>query len=217
MKYFLYFLGFVAIVLLVWSVGYSIYQGYFLEKPVYEVVEEKNGYEIRQYESYIVAKVEVERDGQDGLNEGFVILADYIFGNNTSANENLSEEIKMTSPVLSSTENSEEIKMTSPVSSEVVDGKKYVSFVMPSKYTLETLPVPNDDRVELERVDTPLFAVKTVRGRSTDQKMKEAKQELITELQESDYMIGETSFAYYDPPLTPWFLKRSEVLVRVSN
>jgi hypothetical protein len=174
-----------------------------------------------------------------------MVLADYIFGNNTSVETGESEGISMTSPVIDNekiemtapvinTESSEEISMTSPVldsnSSESIsmtspvgdtkeDGKRFVSFVMPSKYTMENLPRPNNPKVIIEEVERPRFAVTTVRGSSADRKLERALQKMRDELRKETIPFDESeySFAYYDPPLTPWFLKRNEVLVEINE
>ena len=66
----------------VWSVGTYLYEKH-LERPSYSVIEKHRGYELRLYESYIVAETEVSGGYERASNAGFGILAGYIFGNNT--------------------------------------------------------------------------------------------------------------------------------------
>ena len=48
--------------------------------------------------------------------------------------------------------------MTAPVNLEKTGGKYRITFLMPSRYTLETLPEPLDSRVELKEVPSRLMA-----------------------------------------------------------
>ncbi len=122
-------------VLGLWTIGSHIAVR-SLEEPSYIVLEKRDGYEIRQYDSYIVAETEITSTYNQALNGGFSRIADYIFGNNTSKTS-----IAMTAPVLETT--SEKIAMTVPVTTTIGESQtRNVSFVLPSKYTLDTLPAP---------------------------------------------------------------------------
>lgn len=82
-----------AIVLIIWIVwSYLVVRN--LEEPQYTVVSSNWGYEVREYEPYIVAKVEVWWTQDEALNSGFWLLAWYIFGWNKS-----NDSIAMTAPV----------------------------------------------------------------------------------------------------------------------
>ena len=99
-----------------------------IESPKYKVIERDNKFEIREYEKYIVAEVDVEAGYNAALNTGFGILAGYIFGGNSAR-----ASIAMTAPV---TEKPEKIPMTKPVSAYHKQDQVYtISFSMPSKYT----------------------------------------------------------------------------------
>lgn len=95
-----------------------------IEEPTYTVVEKRDGYEIRDYSAYIVAEVEVTGSRNEGLNQGFRLLADYIFGNNTK-----STPIAMTAPVAESV--SEPVAMTAPVMEQGSGDMRRVTFSMP--------------------------------------------------------------------------------------
>lgn len=102
-----------------------------IEQPTYRVVEQRDNLEIRQYDPYIVAETRVEGAFDDAGNEGFTRLLRYITGANRSR-----AEISMTAPV-----------------AQVGDGAgHWVSFMMPSQFTLETLPQPSDARIRLRAV-----------------------------------------------------------------
>jgi hypothetical protein len=145
-------IGIVVLVLL-WTLGsYLVVRT--IEKPAYTIVEHRDGYEVREYGTYIVAETTVSGDRQKAVTSGFQIIADYIFGNNVSK-----KGIAMTAPVLES-QASEKISMTSPVlSTESTAGDRTIAFVLPSEYTLETLPVPNNTAVTLREVPAHTVAV----------------------------------------------------------
>lgn len=229
MKYIGIGVGVVVVILLIWTI---IYMGYNskLEKPNYQITDQYDGFEIREYDDYIVAKVKVDQEGRRGLNQGFTVIADFIFGNNTSGNtsesiamtspvidENESQQISMTSPVIDEI-TSEEISMTTPVNDERGTGERYISFVMPSKYTMENLPKPNNDDVIIEEVKGLRVATKIVKGSSNLDRMNEKLAELRIELNDEriEFVEDNHSFAFYDPPLTPVFLKRNEVMIKLK-
>jgi len=83
-----------------------------IESPKYKVISKEDRFEIREYEEYILAEVEIGGDYDHAINAGFRILADFIFGNNKKR-----ARIQMTAPVTETTaDQSEKIEMTAPVS-----------------------------------------------------------------------------------------------------
>ena len=106
-----------------------------VEQLKYTVVEKKEKYEIRKYEKYIEAKVEVDGLGRQALGDGFRILANYIFGGNLG-----NKQVAMTAPVLVGQKlDGEKVAMTAPVLAKEEGGKTEVVFSMPSKYS----PLPS--------------------------------------------------------------------------
>jgi CRISPR/Cas system CMR-associated protein Cmr1 (group 7 of RAMP superfamily) len=152
-----------------------------IESPAYTVEKREGDIEIRIYDDYIVAQVDVEADYDSALNKGFRILANYIFGANhkksnikmtvpvTGENLSDSEKIPMTVPVTEE-ETSEKISMTAPVTSEEKQERHVyrISFTMPSKYTMETLPVPDDDKIKLKEMKNIRTAVIKFSGRAKE-------------------------------------------------
>jgi hypothetical protein len=187
-----------------------------IEEAKYTVLERQGDFELRQYEPQIVAETFVEGKFQDVGNEGFRRLYDYISGKNRKR-----EGIPMTAPV-SQEAASEKIPMTAPVNQEKVSGKWRITFVMPSQYTLETLPEPEDSRVLLSKVPGQLMAALSYSGIWSlgrylgryEEKEKRLK-ELIQ--QKGLKIVGEPVFARYNPPFMPWFLRRNEVLIPVAR
>lgn len=189
-----------------------------LEQPKYAIIEKNGDFELRQYEPHIVAETLVEGDFNDVGNEGFRRLAGYIFGNNRKK-----ETISMTAPVSQETapvsrKISEKIAMTAPVSQESKDGMWRITFLMPSEYTLETLPEPLNPSVVLQEVPGALMAALTYSGTWSQERYEKKKARLNSLLQQRGlHPVGEPVFARYNPPFTPWFLRRNEVLIPVEQ
>ena len=128
-----------------------------IEEPKYTVIEKSGAFELRAYSPKIVAETLVSGPLDKASSAGFKLIADYIFGNNTSRTGG-NEKISMTAPVTMEPK-SEKISMTAPVSMEQTGGQWRVRFVMPSQYTLDTLPKPNNPAVTLREVPASNYAV----------------------------------------------------------
>lgn len=196
--------------MLLW-IAYSYFTSRVSE-PSFKVVKQSNGYTIRKYEDYIVAKVKVNGPYEKSMNEGFRILAGYIFGANTSK-----ASIKMTAPVVEENK-SESISMTAPVIEENSSNEeRIVSFVMPKQYTLATLPFPNDQRIKFEQIPSHYAAVLTYSWYNTDQRVKEKKAELLNLLsQDAIPALSVPQGARFNPPWTIPFMLRNEVMVKID-
>jgi effector-binding domain-containing protein len=113
---------------------------------------------------------------------------------------------------------SEKIAMTAPVTMEQGAADTWrVHFVMPSQYTLATLPKPVNPNVKLREVSAQKMAVIRFSGFSTDEKVKAKTEELNQWIaKEGLKIVGVPQFARYNPPITPPFMRRSEVLIAVE-
>jgi effector-binding domain-containing protein len=198
-------------IIILWSVW-----GYFssrVENTSYSVLESKNNYEIRLYPEHIVAQTVVKGSYKEALNQGFTIIAKYIFGGNTKK-----ESIAMTSPVVEKSSKSESIAMTSPVMATVEGEYHTIAFGMPRTYTLETLPIPNDDRIEIVTIPEKKMAAIRFSWIRTDAYVQAKKQELLDLLKKDNItMVGEVQYAGYNAPWTPPWMTRNEVLVEVVS
>jgi len=125
-----------------------------IEQPSYEVVTQKDGYEIRTYAPLLVAETTIKDSSRSSLNKGFKVLADYIFGNNIKVNGDGEEKLAMTAPVF--------------VDDVDPEGESIMSFVMPSTYTKETLPLPNNPAVRIIEKPERTLAVLTFSWWRTD-------------------------------------------------
>ena len=181
------------------------------EQPDYKVIKSKGKIEIRDYPSIILAEVEVFGERKQAIREGFKILADYIFGNNIS-----SQKMEMKTQVVS--EISEKINMTAPVMQEQDGDKWKVRFVMPKKYSLETLPKPNSKEVVLIQLAAKRFAVIRFSGLADDENIQRYTDELKGYiLAENLKPIGGVLLAFYNPPWTLPFLRRNEVMIEIKD
>jgi SOUL heme-binding protein len=207
-----YILGAVVAAVLLWTIGsYLVIRN--IEEPSYSVLEKKDGYEIRQYAPYILAQTTVSGDYDEATGKGFRIIADYIFGNNTKK-----ESIAMTTPVLESQGVSEKISMTTPVlESAGENNERTIAFVLPSKYTLETLPTPNNTAVTF--VEVPSRKVVALRFTwYASAKRMERKKALLESYLKRDTITatGGAETARYNPPLSMPLLLRNEVLIPIE-
>lgn len=180
------------------------------ETPNYSVIEKRNDIELRLYPAYIKAEVSIgDTSYQKAVFKGFGILADYIFGNNIKT-----EKIAMTSPVQVS--QSQKIAMTKPVTIRG-DGNYTVAFIMPSEFSLDTLPKPKNEAVQFSSMPTHTMAVIRYAGYFQGTKINKAKQRLKTWLEkEGIETSGDFIVAGYNPPWVPWFLARNEIMVEVK-
>ena len=186
--------------------------GMAIEEAKYKVLEREGDFELRQYQPHIVAETLVEGDFQEVGNEGFRRLYDYISGKNRKQ-----QTIPMTAPV-SQEASSEKIPMTAPVNQEQVGGKWRITFLMPSQYTLETLPEPADPRVQLTKVPGLLMAALSYSGTWSRGRYEDKEKRLKELIRQKGLKIeGEPIFARYNPPFMPWFLRRNEVLIPVAR
>ena len=184
-----------------------------LEEPKYSVLKEYENFEIRNYASYLVAEVDIEGSYNKSGNEAFRILAGYIFGDNQS-----SMKMNMTAPVESEAiQPSERMNMTAPVfSNKNINGYTY-RFVMESKYTQETLPVPNNSKIRITEIKNRVMAVIGFSGRWSQKNFEKHEQILVNDLKNEGIGIAsEAIYARYNAPFTPWFLRRNEIMYEID-
>lgn len=189
------------------------------EEPKFELLRKEDNVEIRRYVPVIVAETSVDGDMDSASSRGFQLIAGYIFGNN--------ERIAMTVPVVAEAQdNAEKIAMTAPVSIEPQDdeGNRMagaqrwkIHFVMPSQYTLATLPKPLNTQVKLREIPAKTFAVLTYSGLNTESSAQEKTGELLNWLTTQKIeAVGKPQLARYNPPWTLPFLRRNEILQEIK-
>ena len=186
-----------------------------IEEPKFMLLEKDQAFELRSYEPKLIAEVEVDGDMRDASSKGFRLIADFIFGNNTSQ-AGKPEKISMTAPV-SVEPRAEKVSMTAPVGVQQANNGWKVYFVMPSQYNLDTLPRPNNPLVIIKQVPSQKFAVIRFSGLVDEEKMAKKVAELKQWAENKKLrMLGSPELARYNPPWTLPFLRRNEVLVEVE-
>ena len=182
-----------------------------VEQPKYTLAERSGNIEIRDYAPMIAAETKVTGDRREAIGDGFRIIADYIFGNNTA-----SKKVPMTAPVTQ--QGSEKIAMTAPVTQQG-DGKSWrVAFIMPSEYTMDTLPKPNNPAVELKEVPAKRFGVIHFSGMGDQGSLDRHTEELQAFLEARNLtFLSPPTYAFYNPPWTLPFMRRNEVLIEIAG
>ena len=182
-----------------------------VEKPDYKVVQSEQNIEIRQYKPMIIAEVEVDGKREDAIRDGFRLLADYIFGNNT-----VEKSISMTTPVQQ--KENQKIAMTTPVQQKLAGKSWQISFVMPSKYSMDSLPMPNNNRVRLKEILTKKFVVIEFSGTNSNENVTEHENQLMNYIEANQIkIIGSTKYAFYNAPWTLPILRRNEVMIEIKQ
>lgn len=171
----------------------------FLEQPKYTVIKKENNFEIRRYAKILTSSVKVEGDQYYALRKGFQPLVRYI-----GAKERNSEKISMTAPVIQSV-NEENEKWT-------------ISFAMPSKYSLDNLPQPENNNIYFQEIEPSLAAVIRFNGKA-DEKLLTLKTDILMRWIESKSYVklSRPKFLFYNDPTTPGFLRRNEVMILVEK
>ena len=169
-----------------------------IETPEYNLLDSEDRFELREYESFLVAKTIVENDYKEATVAGFRKIANYIFGGNKSQ-----LSIAMTAPVIANVPN---------------DKRTYdIIFVMPKKHTLSSLPTPNDNKVKIETHNLGKTAVVKFGGWATKSRTEYYKKELEEFLRKKQYIAKDVFLvAQYN---SPWALppfRKNEILISVE-
>ncbi|BCI53537.1 heme-binding protein [Mycolicibacterium litorale] len=176
------------------------------EEPPHTTQRLSDSVEIRRYQQRIAAETTVSADEESARNEGFRRLAGYIFGSNHG-----DTEIAMTAPVAQ--QRGTTIAMTAPVAQSSGGGGDWtIRFFMPSRWTMDTLPTPNDDRVRLTVTPAETVAVLRFSG----DRGGPAVARRTAELRDTEFEpTGEPAAWFYDPPWTLPFRRRNEIAIPV--
>ena len=161
-----------------------------IEEPAWNLVGQLDEVELRAYEPSIQARTPMQTG--DGSSSGFKRLAGYIFGGN---------------------ETEQSIAMTAPVETSMTRDS-YMAFTMPSEHAMEDLPAPNDGSVSLHEVPARTVAAIRFSGWATSAKVERMTETLIATLQANGIEpLGPPSLNQYNPPWTPPWMRRNEIMV----
>ena len=179
-------------------------------EPKFEVLLTDGSFEIRQYAPYLTAETLVMGDMDEASGKGFRLIADYIFGNNQAINSATSEKISMTAPVT--------IEPQMNAGSMETSKQWLVKFIMPSQYTLATIPKPKNSAVNLREVPSKRYAVLKYSGFNFQSKVQSKTQEAIEWVAKRNLQAtGQPQLSRYDPPWTLPMLRRNEIMIEISN
>ena len=195
-----------------------------VEQPQYQVISEQGNIQIREYSPSIVAEVQVQGEREEAISQGFRLLADYIFGNNkveqdiamtAPVTQRGSEKIAMTAPVTQ--QSSQKVEMTAPVKQQGLDNAWKVNFTMPSKYSMNTLPTPNNEKVTLHQVPSKKYASIKFSGMGSNKNLASHEKELQEYISKNKIQaISEPIYAFYNPPWTLAFLRHNEIMIEIE-
>jgi SOUL heme-binding protein len=167
------------------------------EEQPYDVVQEYPDFELRWYPEHVVAETQLKGSFEGVGNRAFMRLVGYIGGRNRR---------------------SEKVAMTAPVVQEAAkdSGRFVVSFVMPAGFEEDSAPEPADDNVRLRTVPAQTAAALRFSGRWSQGRYDAHARQLLRSVEAAGLKVdGPPRFARFDPPWTPWFLRRNEVVVPV--
>ena len=193
------------------GIGASGMFGVAVEHPAFKSVVTDGAFEIRDYPALVVAEVTVPGGQKQAASRGFRLLAGYIFGANRTR-----QTIAMTAPVAQAPAH-ETIAMTAPVSQTQAAGQWVVRFTMPHRYTLETLPRPDNPQVRVQQTPPQRFAVIRFSGVASPDRVATQTTALEQWLKTRALVpTGPATLAQYDPPWTLWFMRHNEVMIPVA-
>lgn len=168
-----------------------------IEAPEYKVVDRLGKVEIRAYAPFLVVSVSLKGDLESVGNKAFRPLVDYVSGVDVSG---------------------EKLSMTAPVMQSVGMDEHVVSFMIPSKWQRETLPLPDQKDVFLDQVPERRVAVLRYGGNWSTKRFNEHRDKLLEVLNDSTYQLcSQPIWARYNPPFWPGFMRRNEVQYVVAE
>ena len=171
----------------------------FLEQPKYTIIVDEGRFQVRNYEKILISQIQVSGVQKDALRKGFIPLARFI-----GAKDRDGEKISMTVPVMQKVN-----RLSSDWS---------VSFFMPSKYNLQSLPKTTNLQIEPKIIPTKMFAALKFSGNPSHDTLIQKEAELTEILKKYGlHAVDDGIYAFYNDPLTPGFLRRNEVLIEVRK
>lgn len=185
-----------------------------IESPAYKVIEAKPDYEVRQYGTYIIAETDQRGSRKEAQSGGFRELFRYISGGNSAGSK-----VTMTAPVLQSTASGgRKIPMSAPVIKQADSASGRMAFVMPPGLSLEELPKPTSALIRLRVIAPQTVAVIRFSGYATEGRIREHTEKLLSALKRDGRRVHSTPrTGLYNPPWTPPFMRRNEVMVEIEG
>ena len=200
-----------SLLLAIFGISLSMADAMAIEEAEYRVLEREGQFEIREYAEHIVAETIAGKNFEEAGSVAFKRLFRYISGDNESR-----RKIAMAAPVSQRTAG-EKIAMTAPVSQRPSDSDWAVSFMMPSSYTIDTLPVPSNPEIKIRTVRAHIAGAVQYSGFWSEKNYLENKSRLEAWIEKKKFIKdGNAVWARYNAPFTPWFLRRNEILIPLA-
>ncbi len=178
------------------AIAYAQYRN--IEKPAYDSLYSDGEFSVRQYAPIVVAEVTHSGKRSNAREASFKRLAAYIFAEDRPEG---GDKIAMTAPVLHE---------------ETATDQWRMRFVMPTEYTMETLPKPPSD-ISLREVPRRRMAVIRFGGNASEADLIVAETRLMDWIEsEGLSAVGKPEYAFYDAPMVPGPLRRNEVMIEVA-
>ena len=166
------------------------------ESAPYRSVRQVGKFELRDYPALTVVETPM-KESSTGSDVGFSRLFRFISGHNTQERK---------------------IAMTTPVFMSRREGEPMMAFVMPANIKPLELPAPDDESLKVRQLPTGRFAVLRFSGQRSLEQENQALQQLETWMRDNNLApSGSPIFGYFDPPWTPPFMRRNEVMLRTSS
>ncbi len=179
---------------LIWASSHSSASS--IEQYPYKVLQDFEYFEVRHYQDAIFASTYIDAETyRRGSGNGFRTLASYIFGGN---------------------ERGESIAMTAPVVMRWEEGM-VMEFMMPSEYSMETLPAPRHNGIEIYEKSSVVMAGLSFGGWANDRRIAEKINEL-SDLLDAHGIEHSGNFQYfgYSSP-TQMTNRRNDIVVELKN
>ena len=179
------------------------------EEPDFRPLETDGDYQIRDYPAIVVAETVVHGPRRDAMDEGFRILADYIFAKSRDG-----EKLEMTVPVMQ--DSGDPMASDPPLFDDDLEGAWRTRFVMPEGRSASDLPEPPPG-IDLVELAPRKVAVVSFSGVASDRLLAEQEDRLRGWLARRGEMISaEPEYAFYNSPIIPGPLRRNEVWLVLS-
>ncbi len=176
------------------TMGLFAFKSDGIEMPSYRMIKKYGDVEIRQYPAMVIAQTQLSQSSVDNnINNGFRTIAGYIFGGNDQ-----NQKIAMTAPVV--------MKMSDTAT---------MYFMMPKKYSVNQLPKPNSNKVQILEESSRVLAVIRYGGFSSEKKIEKYQKKLAEVISQNNLKTkGPYMYMGYN---APWdvFNRRNEVAIEV--
>jgi hypothetical protein len=181
-----------------------------IERIPYEVVQKLESFEIRAYARLRVAEIEVHGPREEAGRAGFKALVKYFYGKNRGI-----RKIRMTAPFLLS-HGAAPTAAPGAVEGDVALWR--IQFMIPSAFTLDSLPTPADPKIALRELPPRRVAALRYRGPWSSDRYFERLATLLQAIRRADLQpVGGPTWARYNPPSTPTLLRTNDILIELRS